>query len=272
MGPGGAFVFSENRPNIAFALDFATLDEAREAAREVSPSIGMLKVGLELFVREGKNAVALGRELGLPVFLDLKLHDIPETVTRAVAQIGELGELGAQVVTVHASGGRAMLRGAVRAARAAGKDLAVCAVTVLTSLDEADLVDVGFDVTGLRGRDGEHAQETATRVVAERLAKMAWEEGVRWFVCSPLEVRNLRDLLGPEAVLVTPGVRPLASTNESATDQKRVSTPENAVRDGASWLVVGRPIRDADDRLAAARAIAASMEAARADVVSGHAR
>lgn len=230
-----------SRPPIAFALDFATVDEARRAAAEVAPSIGMIKVGLELFVHAGPSALALGREVGLPVFLDLKLHDIPETVERAVAQAAELG---ARLVTVHASGGRAMLR---RAVARAGRAMDICAVTVLTSLDDADLRDVGL---GGSPRDA-----------AVRLAKMAFEEGVRWFVCSPAEVKDLRAALGPDAVLVTPGVRP---ADAAQGDQKRVATPDEAVRDGASWVVVGRPIRDATDRLGAARAIARSIEEARA--------
>jgi orotidine-5'-phosphate decarboxylase len=234
---------------IAFALDFATVAEARAAAREVAPSIGMIKVGLELFVHAGPEVVALGREVGLPVFLDLKLHDIPETVERAVAQCAKLG---ARLVTVHASGGRAMLRRAVARAKAEGGAMDVCAVTVLTSLDDADLRDVG-----LAGPAGD---------AALRLAVMAYEEGVRWFVCSAAEVKAIRAALGPDAILVTPGVRPVSTPADasagvaaSPSDQKRVATPEQAIRDGASWIVVGRPIRDAGDRLAAARAIARSI-------------
>lgn len=244
-------------PPIAFALDYASLDEAAIAAREVAPSIGMLKVGLELFVRYGAAAVALGTDVGLPVFLDLKLHDIPETVGRAVAQVAALG---ARVVTVHASGGRAMLRRAVESARRAdpAKPLDVCAVTVLTSLDEADLKDLDFGgaLPGGASRTGE---------LASRFARLAWDEGVRWFVCSPLEVRRLREELGPEAVLVTPGIRSARPASEGGHgDQKRVATPESAVRDGASWLVVGRPIRDAENKLEAARAIAREVAEASA--------
>jgi orotidine-5'-phosphate decarboxylase len=227
-----------DRPPIAYALDFAGAAEARAAALRVAPAIGMIKVGLELFVHEGPSIVALGKEVGLPVFLDLKLHDIPETVERAVAQASQLG---ARLVTVHASGGRAMLKRAV--ARAAsessrGDELAICAVTVLTSLDDGDLRDIGMS-----GTAGD---------AALRLARVAFDEGVRWFVCSPAEVRALRVALGSEAILVTPGVRP---ANAARGDQKRVATPEQAIADGANWVVVGRPIRDADDPLAAARAI-----------------
>lgn len=218
---------------IIFALDFANVDEARAAATEVAPAIGMVKVGLELFVHAGPPVVALGGELSLPVFLDLKLHDIPETVERAVARASELG---ASVLTVHASGGRTMLR---RAVERASTKLAICAVTVLTSMDDRDLGDIG-----LAGPSSD---------AALRLARMAFDEGVRWFVCSPAEVATLRRELGPDATLVTPGIRPASS---ASGDQKRIATPEQAVADGADWLVVGRPIRDASDRLAAARAIA----------------
>ncbi len=229
---------SERAP-IAYALDFASAQDAREAAARVAPAIGMVKVGLELFVHEGPSIVAIGREVGLPVFLDLKLHDIPETVERAVAQASHLG---ARLVTVHASGGRAMLKRAVARAAAEGGHLAICAVTVLTSLDDADLHDIGMN-----GSPNE---------AAVRLARVAFDEGVRWFVCSPAEVRSLRAALGKDAVLVTPGVRP---ANAALGDQKRVATPEQAIADGADWVVVGRPIRDADDPLAAARAIASAI-------------
>lgn len=228
---------------IAFALDFATVDEARAAARAVAPAVGMVKVGLELFVHAGPAVVSIGRDVGLPVFLDLKLHDIPETVERAVAQAAALG---ARLVTVHASGGRTMLRRAVERAR--GTDLAICAVTVLTSLDDTDLGDIGMS--------------GPPRDAAARLARVAYEEGVRWFVCSPAEVRALREALGDDAVLVTPGVRP---ADAAAGDQKRVATPEQAIADGADWLVVGRPIRDAADPVAAARAIGESAARAKAE-------
>jgi orotidine-5'-phosphate decarboxylase len=227
---------------IAFALDFSSVEDARAAATEVAPAVGMLKVGLELFVHAGPSIVGIGRDLGLPVFLDLKLHDIPETVERAVAQASQLG---ARVITVHASGGRAMLRRAVARAATEGGTLAICAVTILTSLDDTDLDDIGI----------------VRPNAALRLARVAYDEGVRWFVSSPAEVASLRKALGPDAVLVTPGVRPSASDTH---DQKRVATPEQATADGADWLVVGRPIRDAKDRLEAARAIAeAAATAAR---------
>jgi orotidine-5'-phosphate decarboxylase len=247
---------------IAFALDFANLDDARQAAREVAPEIGMLKVGLELFVACGPEVTTIGRELGLPVFLDLKLHDIPETVERAVAQACRLG---ARALTVHASGGRAMLKRAVERARAEGGGLDICAVTILTSLDDADLEDLGISVTqrmrAFRPEAAETPREPRSKAsqAAESLARLAYDEGVRWFVCSASEVGSLRKRLGPDAVLVTPGIRP---ADAAKGDQKRVATPEAAIEDGADWLVVGRPIRDAGDRLAAARAIAAAARRA----------
>lgn len=242
---------------VAFALDFATVDEARAAAAEVAPAIGMVKVGLELFVHAGPAAVAIGRDVGRPVFLDLKLHDIPETVERAVAQASNLG---ARLVTVHASGGRSMLKRAVRRAEQEGGTLAVCAVTILTSLDERDLDDVGIVVTRRLPRfDMATEPPKPTALAAESLARLAYEEGVRWFVCSPAEVSDLRRALGPDAVLVTPGIRLAAATD----DQKRVATPERAIHDGADWLVVGRPIRDAENRLEAARSIANAALTAR---------
>lgn len=227
---------------IAFALDYPNIEEAREGARLVKDEVGVLKVGLELFTKEGPAAVELGRELGLDVFVDLKLHDIPETVERAVASVATLG---AKYLTVHAAGGAEMLSRAVSRAKRDGEDLTILAVTWLTSLDASDLA-----AQAIPGTPSEHVL---------RLAKLAWDAGVRGFVCSAAEVAMLRQELGPEAVLVTPGIRP---TGASVGDQKRVATPTSAIRDGASLLVVGRPIRDAQDPAAAARGIADEIRAA----------
>jgi orotidine-5'-phosphate decarboxylase len=227
---------------IVYALDFPSLADARAGAAKVRGQVGVLKVGLELFVKEGPPALAVAREAGAALFADLKLHDIPETVERAVAS---LAPVGARFVTVHAAGGAAMLTRAVdRAARETHGELMVLAVTVLTSLDDADLRSQGVD-----GR-------AADQVV--RLARMAWAAGVRGFVCSPAEVGRLRADLGPDATLVTPGVRPAGA---AAQDQKRVATPEEAVAEGADYVVVGRPIRDASDPAAAARAVAQEIAA-----------
>jgi orotidine-5'-phosphate decarboxylase len=219
---------------IVFALDFASVVEAERAAMRVREAIGMVKVGLELFVEAGPPAVAIGKACGLPVFLDLKLCDIPETVERAV---GRAAALGASVLTVHASGGAAMLARAVK--RAAETGLQIAAVTVLTSLDADDLARIGVagDVLGQ----------------ARRLARLAFDEGVRAFVCSPREVAAIREEVGKDATLITPGVR--SSDSAGGDDQKRVATPARAAAAGANWLVVGRPIRDAADPLAVARAM-----------------
>ncbi len=255
-----------SRSPIAFALDFATVEEARAAAAEVAPAVGMLKIGLELFIHAGPPIVRMGSDLSLPVFLDLKLHDIPETVERAVAQVAQLG---ARLVTVHASGGRKMLERAVARAEKEGGTLDVCAVTILTSLDDADLDDVGITVTrrlpAFRPTGEAHVvtpvpERSRASLAAESLARLAYEAGVRWFVCSPAEVGLLRRQLGPDVKLVTPGVRP---ANAARGDQKRTATPAQAIRDGADWLVVGRPIRDAADRLAAALQIAREADDAR---------
>lgn len=220
------------RAKIAFALDYATLTEASEGARLVAPAVGVLKVGLELFVREGPRAVELGHTLDRAVFLDLKLCDIPETVERAVQNAGALG---VRYLTLHASGGRAMLERAAAAAARAPSPLTLLAVTVLTSLDQADLAALG-----VAGTPRDHVL---------RLARLAASAGVHGFVTSAQEVGSLRAVLGADVVLVTPGIRPVGA---SVGDQKRVATPSAALAAGASMLVVGRPIRDAADPRAAA--------------------
>ncbi len=227
---------------LVFPLDYASLDEARAGARTVAPHVGVLKVGLELFMAEGPASVAVCHDLGLDVFLDLKLHDIPETVGRAVKAAASLG---VRYLTVHAHGGHAMLARAVEEAAHAPTPLTILAVTVLTSLDATDLVAVGIDVS------------TAEQV--ERVALLAWNAGVRGFVASAAEATNLRRALGPDALLVTPGIRPAGS---AAGDQKRVVTPADAIAAGADLLVVGRPIRDANDPREAARVVALEIEAA----------
>jgi orotidine-5'-phosphate decarboxylase len=230
---------------IVLPLDVASEAEARALARPLAPHVGVLKVGLELFTASGPSVLGLGAELGLDVFLDLKLHDIPETVERAVSAAAAHG---VRYLTVHASGGPAMLRrAAARAAEtsASAQPLTILAVTVLTSLSDADLAAVGVPKTA------------SAQVLA--LAELAWAEGVRGFVCSPLEVAALR-AAHPTATLVVPGVRPAGA---SAGDQQRVATPARAIRDGADLLVVGRPIRDAADPIAAARSIAAEIEGAK---------
>jgi orotidine-5'-phosphate decarboxylase len=231
----------EARRRLVFALDYPDLEQARAGAARVAASVGVLKVGLELFVREGPKAVAIGRDLGRDVFLDLKLHDIPETVERAVRSAGELG---ARYLTVHASGGTAMLERAAREAARAKTPLTILAVTVLTSLDGGDLTALSI---------GESPSDHVLR-----LARLAYAAGVRGFVASATEAAALRSAL-PDALLVTPGIRPAGA---DAQDQKRITTPASAIASGADLLVVGRPIRDAADPLAAAQSIVAEIRTA----------
>lgn len=229
------------RKRLAFALDYPDLKRARQGAELVRESAGVLKVGLELFVQAGPAALSLGPEFGCDLFLDLKLSDIPETVERAVARAASHG---VSYLTVHAGGGRKMLEAAVRRAEREATGLTLLAVTVLTSLDGQDLAELGVT--------------DAPATQAARLAELAWTAGIRGMVCSAAEVRALRDRYGTDAVLVTPGIRPVGS---DPGDQKRVTTPALAIRAGASLLVVGRPIRDAADPRAAAKSVLSEMEA-----------
>jgi orotidine-5'-phosphate decarboxylase len=230
------------RQRLSFPLDYPDLDTARRGAERVVESVGVLKVGLELFVKEGPGAVRMAQDLGCDVFLDLKLHDIPATVEAAVARAASLG---ARYLTLHAAGGPAMMEAAARRAEKEAPGLTLLAVTVLTSLDDADLAAIGV------------SRPVSDQVVA--LARLAHGSGIRGFVCSPAEIGPLRAALGPEITLVTPGIRPAGA---ALSDQKRVGTPGDAIRAGASVLVVGRPIRDAADPAAAARQVLAEIAAA----------
>jgi len=239
-------VSTEKSARLAFALDYPTLTEAERGAALVSPHAQVLKVGLELFVREGPPAARIGEKFGCDVFLDLKLHDIPETVERAV---GSACALGVRYLTVHAAGGPRMLEAAAQRAQRENSGLTLLAISVLTSLDVADLSAIGVEAT--------------PRSQAERLGRLARGAGISGLVCSTAEVGALRASLGPEVILVTPGIRPAAASAQD--DQKRTGTPAQAVQDGASLLVVGRPIRDAADPAGAAAAIAREIaEAERA--------
>lgn len=220
---------------IFVAIDTPDLARARTIAGLVRRHVGGLKLGLEFFIANGRAGVLEIAELGLPIFLDLKLHDIPNTVAKAIQA---LSPLAPALLTVHASGGRAMLEDAKAAAPAATK---VIAVTVLTSLDAADLTSVGVAASP-------HSQ-------VERLAALAREAGLDGIVCSGAEVAAAH-AAWPRGFLVVPGVRPGHNTHG---DQKRVITPRAAMNAGASILVVGRPITAAADPDAAARAIAATL-------------
>jgi len=230
------------KDRIIVALDTDSTGSALSIARSLSGEVGIFKVGMELFPRGGPELVREIRSLGGKVFLDLKFHDIPNTVAGAVRSAAAMEVTFA---TVHASGGRAMLRAAADAARGTGVTL--LAVTVLTSLDDGDLEEIGFRST---------ARESVLR-----LAEMAAVEGIGGIVCSAREVRAVREHLGTGTVLVTPGVRMPTGNTE---DQKRVVTPFEAVRQGADYLVVGRPITRAQDPAAAARTFAVEMARGRA--------
>lgn len=225
---------------ICVALDTPDPDEARELARSLSGEIGGVKVGLTSFAIGGAGLV---RDLAEDneVFLDLKLHDISSQVEGAVRAIAQLG---ASITTVHAAGGRAMIRAAV--AGATGSDLKVVAVTVLTSLDDSELADLGM-------------KGGATDSVL-RLAELALSSGVHGLVCSPLEVAVLRERFGPHDAggpyLVVPGIRP---DGAAPGDQRRTLTPNEARAAGADLLVVGRPITAASDPVAAAREISSRL-------------
>lgn len=230
------------RQHLAFALDYPSLAEAREGAAQVAEHVGVLKVGLELYVQEGVAAVQMARSLGTEVFLDLKLHDIEKTVERAVAVTSGLG---AKYVTIHASGGPRMMEAAATRAAKEGSGLVILGVTVLTSLDQDDLRRVGV------------AQSPAEQVLT--LARLAKECGLGGLVCSSEEVGSVREALGPEMILVTPGIRPSGADHG---DQKRIGTPGDTIRKGSSLLVVGRPIRDAANPKAAAQALEAEIQSA----------
>jgi orotidine-5'-phosphate decarboxylase len=220
---------------IFVAIDTADIGRAREIAKAVRAASGGIKLGLEFFAANGPAGVAELAEFGLPVFLDLKLHDIPNTVAKAVQA---LGLLEPAILTVHAAGGQAMLENAKAAAPVKTK---VVAVTVLTSLDERDL-----KAGGVKGGPAEQVA---------RLAELARSAGLDGIVCSGEEVAAARKAW-PDGFFVVPGVRPV---DGPAADQKRIATPRGAIDDGASILVIGRPITEAEDPAAAIRGIAATL-------------
>src|SRR5512133_2207805 len=225
-----------SRERICAALDFGSWRAAEPFARAVAPEVGMLQVGLELFVAEGPPVVRAAAALGKPVFLDLKLHDIPNTVAGAARSAAASG---AALLTVHASGGAEMVRAAVREA---GPQVRVLAITVLTSLDAPAL-----EAIGLSG---------PPEAAVVRLARLAVGAGAGGLVCSPHEVAAVRAAVGPGPLLVVPGVRPAGAAKG---DQARVATPAEAVASGADVIVLGRPLRDAPDAAAEARRIAAGL-------------
>lgn len=225
------------RAPIAVALDAPDLNTLSSWAHATGPHVSTLKVGLEVFCRDGHEAVRVARAVGggADIFLDLKLHDIPATVGGAAHAVADLEPA---FLTVHAAGGRAMIAAAAEAL----PNTRITAVTILTSLDAQELTELGFAGT---------PQEAVVR-----LAVRAVESGARAIVCSPLEVAMVRANVPDDVVLITPGVRPAGSSSD---DQARIATPERALADGADLLVIGRPITAASDPGAAARDIGAAL-------------
>jgi orotidine-5'-phosphate decarboxylase len=232
------------RNPIIVALDVPTAAAALKLVEQLAPVSGGFKVGSELFTVAGPDIVRRIRERGAMVFLDLKFHDIPNTVAKAVAAAVQLD---VQMLTVHTSGGFDMLKAAEQAAQETAWRLShspplVLGVTVLTSLEAGGLKEIGLDAN--------------VDYQVRRLATVAAKAGLRGLVCSPLEVAKLRQAIPPATQLVTPGVRMGA---EKADDQKRTLTPREAIAAGANWLVIGRPIYAAENPRAAAEKILESL-------------
>lgn len=226
-------------PRVIVALDFSSAEQALSLARKLDPTQCRVKVGKELFTRTGPALVEQLQQMDFELFLDLKYHDIPNTTAQACRAAAELG---VWMVNVHALGGRRMMEAAREAVANSSHQPLLIAVTILTSLDGPELAEVGL------------AGEPLDNVL--RLARLAESSGLDGVVCSPQEVATLREIVADDFRLVTPGVRPAGT---AAGDQKRITTPEDAIRQGSSYLVVGRPITQAADPLAALAAINASI-------------
>jgi orotidine-5'-phosphate decarboxylase len=227
------------KDRLAVALDFPSEHEAMKLVDRLGNTCQWFKVGMELYYAAGNSIVQQLRDRGFNVFLDLKLHDIPNTVAGAVRSVAQAG---ASLLTIHASGGAAMMSAAAEAASAPGSPR-LLAVTVLTSIDANELTGIGI------------AASPAEQVL--RLARLAQASGIDGMVCSAEEVATLRKETGPNTLLVIPGIRPAGSAVE---DQRRIATPAQAIAHGASMLVVGRPITRAANPAEAAHAILEEIE------------
>jgi orotidine-5'-phosphate decarboxylase len=229
---------------IICALDTQEVTEASTIAHEVRGHVGAIKLGLEFFTANGAAGVTEITKMGVPVFLDLKFHDIPNTVAKAIAATAGMNMF---MMTVHTSGGQHMLRAAIeasdRVAQVTGKERPlVIGVTLLTSLDQDDISLIGFNST---------VQEQVLR-----LADLAQSAGLDGVVCSPFEIAPIRKACGSDLTLVVPGIRPEGSAKG---DQKRIMTPKQALERGADYLVIGRPITESADRAFAAKTILESL-------------
>jgi orotidine-5'-phosphate decarboxylase len=230
-------------PNpICVALDTPDIGRARAFAASLKPHVGYLKIGLEFFYAHGRAGYRAVAEAGLPIFLDLKLHDIPNTVASALRSLVELDPVPA-IINVHATGGRDMM---MAAADAVGGRCKLIAVTILTSLSDDDLWSIGFETT----RD--------TQSHARTLAELAMGAGLDGVVCSPHDIVGIRHATRPGFITVVPGIRPAET---GAQDQKRIATPEAALAAGGDILVIGRAITGAPDPAFAARRIREALDA-----------
>lgn len=228
-------------PKLLVALDYNNAADCLALANQLKPSHCRLKIGKELFTAAGPAIVESVQRLGFEVFLDLKFHDIPNTVAGAVKSAANLG---VWMLNVHASGGARMMEAAVEAAQDFQQQPLLIAVTVLTSMDESDLAGIGI--------------HQSPHQVVQGLAKLAKNSGMHGVVCSAKEIKAMKSQLGPEFLGVTPGIRPASA---EVGDQKRVVTPEQAIADGSDYIVVGRPITQAANPAQACEAIAASIGA-----------
>ncbi|EPM5525882.1 orotidine 5'-phosphate decarboxylase [Acinetobacter baumannii] len=229
----------ESLLSIIVALDAKSQYDALKIVEQLDPTLCRVKVGKELFTHEGPSVVKKLQEENFEVFLDLKFHDIPNTTAQAVCAAADLG---VWMVNVHASGGRKMMETCVERLKAGNYQTQLIAVTVLTSMGREDLKDIGLDI------------EPVEQV--KRLAKLTKESGLDGVVCSAQEAKILRELIGQDFSLVTPGIRPEGS---NADDQKRIVTPKQAMLDGSTHLVIGRPITKAENPTEMLKAILASI-------------
>ena len=217
---------------IILAVDTSSLEEAKSLALKLKDHIGGIKIGMEFFNSFGPEGIRVIQKFNIPIFLDLKLHDIPATVYKTVST---LLTLNPAIINVHASGGSEMMRAASRARKDSNnKNTKIIAVTMLTSLDDNDLKEVGFSIT--------------SNELVLSLAKLAKDSGLDGIVCSAREISTIREAIGKDFLLVVPGIRP---EDNKLNDQKRTMTPKGAISEGADLLVIGRPITQSDDQVRA---------------------
>ena len=228
------------KTELIVALDVDSLTQAEEIVDEIGPQVEWYKIGKQIFTREGKNCLEMLKSKGKKVFLDLKFHDIPNTVAQAVKSAVAIG---ADMVNFHASGGSEMIKKTVELNKAANPDCLLIAVTVLTSMGQSTL-----DELGVQGTPAE---------VVQRFAKLAKASGADGVVCSALEIDLVKESCGSDFNLVVPGIRPAGSSTD---DQKRIMTPGQASEKGAQFIVVGRPITKAENRSEAAKAVLAELD------------